>query len=118
MTRRQGHLVELTDVPGVYDDAARVRLATDQVERALDLIDVPAVRRAPGPPLRAVDRAELAVVVGPFVPDRDVVVAQILDVRVAFEEPQKLVNDRAQMKLLRREHGEARDEVEAHLIAE
>ncbi len=56
----------------------------DHVERALDLIDVPAVGRAPGAPLRAVDGPQVALLVGPLVPDRDLVVAQVLDVGVAL----------------------------------
>src|SRR5690606_31025768 len=86
--------------------------------RALDLIDLAAVGRAPLAPLRAVDRAEIAVLVGPFVPDRDAVAAQILDVRVACEKPQELVNDRAQMQLLRREQRETFREIEPHLMTE
>ena len=41
-----------------------------------DLVDVAAVGRRPGAPLHAVDRAEVAVRVGPFVPDRDAVLLQ------------------------------------------
>src|SRR5947207_10150103 len=43
---------------------------------------------------------------------RSLVVAQVLDVRLAFQEPEQLVNDRAQMQLLRREHRETRVEEE------
>ena len=42
-----------------------------------DLVDRPAVGRLPRPPLLAVDRAELAVLVGPLVPDGDAVLLQV-----------------------------------------
>ncbi len=42
-----------------------------------DLVDVAAVGGVPAAPLLAVDRAELAVLVGPFVPDRHAVLAQV-----------------------------------------
>src|SRR5690606_31625529 len=80
--------------------------------------DLAAVGGAPSTPLRAVDRAEIAVLVGPLVPDRHAVPVQIIDVRVAGEKPQKLVDDRAQMQLLRRHEREAFGKIEAHLITE
>ena len=49
----------------------------------------------------AVDRAEIAVRVGPFVPDRDPVLLQPADVRVAPEKPQQLVDHRPHVHLLR-----------------
>jgi hypothetical protein len=97
MARRERHLLELADIPRADDDAPRIGLVADHVERALDLVDLPAVGCVPGAPLRAVDGAQVAVLVGPFVPDRDLVVAQVLDIRVAFEKPEQLVNDRAQV---------------------
>ena len=118
MARCERHLVDLADVPSAHDDAARVGIGADQVERALNLIDVPAVARRPSAPLCAVHRSEITVLVRPLVPDRDVVLPQIFDVGVAFQEPQKLVDDRAQVQLLRREHREPGIEIEAHLIAE
>jgi hypothetical protein len=57
---------------------------------------VAAVRRRPRAPLRSIDRAEIAILVGPFVPDRNAVVFQIFDVGVAFEKPEQFVDDRFQ----------------------
>src|SRR5438270_489314 len=68
-------------------------------------------------PLVAVHRAELAVLVGPLVPDRHAALLQPAHVGVAAQEPQQLVDDRLQVQL----GGEQREAVlerEAHLAAE
>ena len=83
-----------------------------------DLIDRAAVRRRPRAPLPAIDRAEIAVLVGPFVPDRDAVVVEIFDVGVAAQEPQQLVDDRFDVQLLGGDQRKAARQVEAHLMAE
>ena len=83
-----------------------------------DLVDVAAVGRLPVAPLLAVDRAEIAVLVGPFVPDADLALLQPADVGVAAQEPEQFDDDRSQVQLLGRQQREAVGEVEAHLRAE
>jgi len=72
----------------------------------------------PGAPLLAIDRAEIAILVGPFVPDRNAMIPKVFDVGVAGQEPQKLMDDRLQMQLLGGGDGKAARQVEAHLVAE
>jgi hypothetical protein len=67
---------------------------------------------------RAIDRSEIAVRIGPFVPDGDAVLLQIADIGVAAQEPDQLVDDRFQVQLLGRDQRKALGEVEAHLVAE
>ena len=100
MARRQRHAVDLGRVPGGDDQPARIGVAADLGDHIGDLVDDAAVRRRPGAPLLAVDRAEVAVLVGPFVPDGDAVLVEIVDVGVAAQEPQQLVDDGLQMQLL------------------
>ena len=66
----------------------------------------------------AVHRPQVAVLVRPFVPDGYLVVVQVLDVGVARNEPQQLVDNGAQVHLLGGEQREAVGQIEAHLIAE
>ena len=66
----------------------------------------------------AIDRSQVAVVVCPCVPYVHVVPVQVADVRVASQEPEQLVDDGAQVEFLGRQTGEARGEVETHLVAE
>src|SRR5690606_20192226 len=82
------------------------------------LVDDAAVRGAPAPPLRPVHRTELALGVRPFVPDRDAVLVQIADVRLAAQKPQELVDDGLEMQLLGGQEREARREIAAQLVAE
>ena len=81
------------------------------------VVDAP-VRALPGAPLLAVDRAEIAVGVRPFVPDRDAVGLEIGDVGVAVEEPDQLVDDRLEVQPLRRDERKTLGEIEADLPAE
>ena len=66
----------------------------------------------------AIDRPEFAVGIGPFIPDRDTVVAQIGDIGRARQKPQQLVDDRFEMQLLGGDQRKSLRKVEAHLPAE
>src|SRR5690606_21140615 len=72
----------------------------------------------PGAPLESVDRPEVAVRVGPLVPDGDAVLVQIANVGVAPQKPEQLVNDRLDVHPLRGDEREARGEIEPELRAE
>ena len=66
----------------------------------------------------AIDRTEVTVFIGPLVPDRDSVVLEILDIGVACNEPQKLVDYRFEVHFLGGEQRKALAQVETHLVAE
>ncbi|MNN40055.1 hypothetical protein D3C81_1541150 [compost metagenome] len=118
MARRQRHLLDQRRVPRRDDQPARVRVVLDHRDQVADLVDRFAVGRRPVAPLVAVHRAEVAVGVGPLVPDAHAVVLQVLDVGVALQEPQQLVDDRLEVALLGGHQREALAQVEAHLVAE
>src|SRR5690606_29210724 len=115
---RQRHLVDKGRVVRNDDVAARVRILPDARNNVADLVDRRAILAWPCAPLPTVHGTKVAVLVSPFVPDADAIVLQVLDVRIAAEEPQQLVDDRAQVQLLRRDERKAFGEVEAHLVAE
>lgn len=54
----------------------------------------------------------------PLIPDIRPVLHEIANVRVALEEPEKLVNDRVDTHFLRGEQGKACREIESHLRTE
>ena len=118
VTRRQGHLFDVGHVPRAYEQAARVGVALYLVYQLCYLVDAVAVGAGPRAPLLAVHGSEVAVAVGPFVPDGNTVVVQILYVGVAFQEPQQLVYNGAQVQFLGGEQRESLVEVETHLVAE
>ena len=66
----------------------------------------------------AVNRAQLAVRVGPFIPDTDFVFLEIGDIGFAFQKPEQLVNNRTQMQLFRRHQRKPCIQIEAHLGTE
>jgi hypothetical protein len=82
------------------------------------LVNVLTIRRGPRAPLVSVHRTELAVRVRPLVPDRDFVLVEVADVRIAAKEPKQLDDDRAEVHLLRRHERKAGAEVETELAAE
>ena len=100
MARRQGHLVNLSGIPGAYHHPAGIRIVPDHVDDLGKLVDGPSVRSRPGTPLMAVDRTKVSVFVGPFVPDGDPVVLEVLDVGVTADEPEELVDDGLKVYLL------------------
>ena len=112
-------------VPAADDQPPAARIAPDLGQHPGQLIGAIAGIAAIGQPGRtevaplvAVDRAEIAVLVRPFVPDADAVFLQVAHVGVAADEPQQLVNDRGQMQPLGRHQRKARREIKAHLVAE
>ncbi len=70
-------------IPSRHDQPPRVRIALDHLDQLRNLIDRLPVLRRPGPPLRAVDRPEVAALVRPLVPNLDAVVLQIAHIGVA-----------------------------------
>ena len=66
----------------------------------------------------AIDRAKVTVLVGPFVPDGDPVILEVLDVGVAGYEPKEFVDDGFEVNFLGGQKRETFREVEAHLVAE
>ena len=115
MAGHQSHLVELRDVPCGDQIAAGIRVILQSVERLLDLIDVLSVWGGPGAPLHAVDRAQLAVLIRPLVPDADLVLLKELNIGLAFEEPQKLAQHRMEVDLLGGQQREGLGQVIAQL---
>src|SRR3546814_18627402 len=77
-----------------------------------------AIGGRPIAPLLAVDGAEIAAFVGPFVPDGHLAILQPADVGVAAQEPEQFDDARAQMELLGVQHRETRGENDANLRAE
>ena len=71
----------------------------------------------PAAPLCAIDGAEIAVFIRPFVPNFNAVVLEICDVCVSSEKPEELVNDRAQVAFFGGDQREAFGEIKTHLMA-
>src|SRR5438105_1016625 len=105
-----------TNVAWLREHEVTIWVAPEPLDGLGDLVDGASALCRPGTPLPAVDRAELPVLIRPFVPDRDLVLTQPGDVGVAAQEPQQLVDQRPQVELLGRHQREAAGEIEAHLV--
>ena len=82
------------------------------------LVDGAAVVIGPRTPLVSIHGPEVAVLIGPLVPDGHLIIVEVLDVGVAAQEPEQFVNDAAQVQFLGGEQREAVGHVEPHLVAE
>ena len=102
-------------IPCCHNVTTTVRVALDAVDYLLNLVDAFVV---PVAPLCAINRAEVAVSVSPFIPNRNFMVVQIFDVCVAGNEPQQLINYRLQMYFFRSDKREAFREAKPHLMPE
>ncbi len=118
VARAKGHLGEVAHIPGRYDEAAAVGVALDFFNYVPDLVVRGAICARPATPLVAVNGAEVAFGVCPFVPDFYAVLFEISNVGIALKKPEELVDDALKVQLLRSHHRKAFGEVKAHLVAE
>ncbi len=118
MAGRQLHRRHVRHVPGRDDHAARIGRGADLLEHLRDLVDVLAGGRRPVTPLVTVHGPQIAIGVGPFVPDRHAVFFQVRDIGRALQEPDQFMDDRLQVHFLGRQEREAFLQIEAHLVAE
>ncbi len=118
MASGERHGAQVARVPRGHDLAPGGGLFFDLRDEVGDLVDMSSVRRLPVAPLLAVDGAQLAVRVRPFVPDANAVFAQPRDVGLATQKPQQLDDDRTQMQLLGGHERKAGRQVEPHLVSE
>ena len=93
VARWQCHVVNIGRIPRRDDVAARIGIVFQGVYDVGYLVNLLAVGCAPMTPLIAVDGAEVAVGVCPFVPNAHSVVLEVLDVGVAVQKPQEFVDD-------------------------
>ena len=80
MARRQSHLVNQTDVPRANNQTTAVGIGFNLPDDVGNLVDMPTIGRGSTAPLNTVNRTQIAVFIGPFVPNRDLIVMQVLDV--------------------------------------
>ena len=118
MARRKRHLVYLSRVPHAHEHTAGIGVVLDEVQHLGDLVYAMSVRCGKAAPLVSVDRAQVSVFVGPFVPDGYSVLLKVVDVSVAAEKPQKFVDNGLKVNLLSGQKGKSFRKVEAHLVSE
>ena len=84
---------DLTHIPGRHYMTSRTGIRIDLLQHPSDLINVPSISRWPGAPLIAVNGTQVAVLVGPFVPDRHTIFVKRMDVRVTFQKPEQFADN-------------------------
>ena len=112
------HLRDVRHIPSADDHSPRIGISLDLIDDLRNLVNRFPIGSAPGTPLGSVDRAEIALLVGPLIPNRDAVLFEVANVGLAREKPKQFVDDRFQVQLLGRDAGKTLVEREPHLIAE
>jgi hypothetical protein len=115
MTRRQGHLVNLSRIPGRDNVSPTIRIVPDGIDDLVNLMDGTAIGGAPVTPLRSVDPTQVPLGIGPFIPNAHPVFTQVTDIGIPFEKPQQLVDNAPEMQFFGGQQGEAFLKVKTHL---
>ena len=115
MARHERHFGKLGHVPSTHNDATRIGLGPQQTYSLGHLVDMPAISRYPVAPLLAVDRTQVPLGVGPFVPNTDARFLQAAHIRLATQEPEQFMDDAARVHLLGGDQRETFREVKTHL---
>ena len=118
MAGRQSHALDLGRIPGRDDETPRKRIVFDFIHQPGDLVIGPPVGAGPGTPLLAIDRAKIALFIGPFVPDAHAILLEIGDIGVAAQKPQQFMDDGFGVQLFRRQQRKAGGKIETQLRAE
>src|SRR5262249_6670207 len=118
MARRQRHAFDLGGIPGGHDQPARIRVSPGFIDDIGDLVDATAIGGRPRAPLMPIDRTEIAVGVGPFIPNAHAMLVEVFDIGIAAQEPEQLVDDRFDVQLLGGQQWKAALKVEPHLMPE
>ena len=111
-------MVDVGHVPCTHNQTARVGVGLDVVYQLRYLVDVRAVRCRPRAPLIAVNVPQIAVGVGPLIPNAHAIVLQIFDIGVACQKPQQLVDYRFQVQFFSCQARKSVIQIETHLITE
>ena len=118
MARRQRHQFKFAGIPRGDNVPPAVRILFDLLDDLVNLVDGAAIGSSPIAPLRAVDAAQVAVLVRPFIPNRHAVFIEIFDIRVAAQKPEQLMDDGLEVDFLCRDERETVLQWKTHLRAE
>ena len=91
----QGHFLNETNIPSRDQMPTGMRIRLKLGNEIGHLVDSGAIGLWPRAPLLPVDRAEITVLISPFIPDGDSVFLEVGDVGISFEKPEKLMDNGA-----------------------
>ena len=72
----------------------------DTFDDLIDLVDRSTIGTAPITPLGPIHPTQISLCISPFIPNTHTIVLEISNVGLSFQEPQQLMDDAAQVKLL------------------
>ena len=88
MTGRKRHGIDFPRIPGADDMTATIGFVADLIDQLRNLVDGTAIWRTPIAPLCTVDAAQVAIRIGPFVPDGNTMLLQPFDIGIAAQKPE------------------------------
>ena len=117
MAGHECHFVELGNIPGAHNHAARVGVGFERFHQLGNLVNVAAVGGGPAAPLHAINRTQLAVGPRPFVPDADATLFEPVVVAGAGQKPEQFLDDGPQVHFFGGDQRKTFIQVKAHLVA-
>lgn len=118
MTGGEGHLVKFAHVPGADDQASGVGVLANLLNDLRDLVHCIPIGLTPRAPLDAVDPTEVPFFIGPFIPDRDLMVVEELQVGLSSEEPKELIDNGLEVSFLGGNQRKPFAQIKSQLMAE
>jgi hypothetical protein len=94
MTGRQGHIGNIDRVPGRHNEPAGMWIALYLHDDIRNLVDGLAIGAWPRSPLMAVNRAKVAIFIGPFIPNPHPMITQVANVGITGQKPQQFMDNR------------------------
>ena len=119
MAWRKRHLFNFPHIPRAHNEPPAVRIIFDFLDNLVNLIDrtaIGSVRQFA--PLRAVNGAEVAILISPFIPNRYAVFLKPADVCVTSQHPEQFVDDGFEVKFFSGEKRESLRKLESRLRTE
>ena len=118
MAGEQGHPRKFGDIPGADKQPARAGIALNLVDHPRELVYNGGAVVVPVTSLRAIHRAKLAILIGPWIPDMDAVAMKGVQAGLPGEHPEQLIHDSPDEQPLGGQQREARRQVEPELMPE
>ena len=116
MTGHQCHLWEISHIPCIHDQPAAVRVLFDLVNQVTDLVNYLTIFPFPATPLFSINGAKLTFLISPFIPDADIMFAEVGYIGFSFEKPEQFIDNTFQVNFFRGHQGESFLKIKSHLV--
>jgi len=116
MAGRQSHFIDEARIPCADHVSATEWVGSQLLNEFDNLVSRRAVRIGPRPPLVPIDGTKVTKLVCPIIPNSYPIFFEVIDIGIAFQEPQQFVDDAAEVQLLGGQYRETLTQIKPHLV--